>query len=57
MSVLYGSGILGGGTTVVTRDLYINYTLYCECMKTSGCNQGAAAEVDAIKEQQLKLTK
>jgi len=36
-------------------DLRTNYyTLYCMCVITSGRNLGAAAEVDALGEQQLK---
>jgi len=37
-----GSGMFGGGTRL--------------CMTTSSHNQGAAAEVNAIREQQLKQT-
>ena len=32
-------------------------TLFCVCVITSGHNQEAAAEADAIREQQLKLAK
>jgi len=33
------------------------YTLYCVCTITSRCIQGAAAKVDTIAEQQLRLVK
>ena len=42
-----------GGTRLVMCDLC---TLYCVCVITSGCNQGAVAEVDAVGQQQLKWT-
>jgi len=48
-----------GRTRLVPHDLHTYCTLYCECMCmiTSRCNQGAAADADAIVEQQLKQTK
>ena len=38
-------------------DLHTYFTLYCVCVITSRDNQGVAAEVDAIGEQQLKRVK
>jgi len=45
-----------GRTTVVTCDLCTFYTLYCVCVITNGCTWGAAAEENAVEEQQLKWT-
>jgi len=47
-------GCSGNGITIVTHNFCIYYTLHWVCMITSRCNQGAAAEADAIGEQQLK---
>ena len=46
----------GGGTTVVMCNLRTYYTLYGVCVITSRRNRGAAAEEDAVGEQQLKRT-
>ena len=46
---------LGGGTTAVMCNLR-TYTLYSVCMITSRHTRGAAAEEDAVREQQLKPT-
>ena len=49
-------GCAGDVNRMVTRDLHIYSTLYCMHMITSGHSWGAAAEVDAVGEQQLKPT-
>ena len=46
VSVGYGSGMLGGGTRLVTHNLCT--TLYCMCEITSGYNRGAVTEADTI---------
>jgi len=46
----------GGGTTVVTCDFHASNTFYCVCMITSRCTRRAAAEEDAVGEQQQKQT-
>jgi len=49
-------GCLGAGTRLVMGNLHTYCTLYFVCMITSGCNQGAAGEEDAIGKQQLTWT-
>ena len=45
----------GGRTTVVMHNFLAYCTLYCMCVITGWCQRGtAAAEADAVEEQQLK---
>ena len=56
LAVCNGSGKFGGRDYSGERDICTHYTLYCMCVLTSGRTRGAAAEEDAVEEQQLKWT-
>ena len=56
LAVRNGSGKFGGWDYSSERDIRPHYTLYCMCALTSGRTRAAAAEEDAVEEQQLKQT-
>jgi len=56
LAVRNGSGKFGGQDYSSECDICTHYNLCCMCALTSGRTRGAAAEEDAVEEQQLKWT-
>ena len=55
-AVCNGSGKFGGRDYSSERDLCTYYTLYCMCVLTSGHTRGAAADVDAVWSDHVRLS-